>query len=106
MARTILDITRLLTRASHPAATGVDRVELAYAKRLLGAPQVGRGFAAIVRGRTVPLPDEAVAAFVEALDAQWRAGAGNPAAARRVAERQTGAASRTRLRRGRGACGR
>ncbi|MBB3973967.1 glycosyltransferase family 4 protein [Hansschlegelia beijingensis] len=86
MARTILDITRLLTRASHPAATGVDRVELAYAKRLLGAPQVGRGFAAVVRGRTVPLPDEAVAAFVQALDAQWRAGAGNPAAARRVAE--------------------
>ncbi|MFL1874536.1 glycosyltransferase family 1 protein, partial [Hansschlegelia beijingensis] len=68
MARTLLDITRLLTRASHPAATGVDRVELAYAKRLLDAPEGGRGFAAIVRGRTVPLPDGAVAEFVEALE--------------------------------------
>ncbi|HVI28738.1 glycosyltransferase family 1 protein [Hansschlegelia sp.] len=86
MPRTILDITRLLTRAGHPVATGVDRVEFAYAKRLLSSPGERRGFAAIVGGRTVALPAEPVARFIEAVDAKWRVGAGDPVAARRVAE--------------------
>jgi glycosyltransferase involved in cell wall biosynthesis len=87
MPRTILDVTRLLTRASHPIATGVDRVELAYARRALSLPPERVGFAAIFRRRTAPLDRASVAGFVEALDAKWRGVAGNPAASLRLAER-------------------
>lgn len=87
MPRTMLDVTRLITRAGHPVATGVDRVELAYARRLLAEPAERTGFAAILGSRAVPMPRERVAAFVEALGARWGSGRGDPAAARRLAER-------------------
>lgn len=74
MVRTVLDVTRLLTRASHPVATGVDRVELAYALRALRAPPERVGFAAIVAERAAPLPYAGVARFIRALDARWREG--------------------------------
>ncbi|QZO01957.1 glycosyltransferase family 1 protein [Chenggangzhangella methanolivorans] len=74
MTRTVLDVTRLLTRAGHPVATGVDRVELAYARRALAQEAARVGFAAIVGRRAAPLPREDVAAFVAALDAKWRRG--------------------------------
>lgn len=88
MTRTVLDVTRLLTRAAHPIATGVDRVELAYARRALAQADPQRvGFAAVVGKRAVPLPREAVASFVAAIDAKWRRGRPNGAGARRLAER-------------------
>lgn len=87
MSRIVLDVTRLTTRAGHAVATGVDRVELAYARRAL-AQEPGRvGFAAIVGGRAVPVPREAVARFVEALDAKWRGGRGDHKAAQALARR-------------------
>ncbi|MFD1333178.1 hypothetical protein ACFQ4O_14330, partial [Methylopila musalis] len=61
MSRTVLDVTRLLTRAAHPVATGVDRVELAYARRVLALPSERAGFAAVVGKTTAPLPRAAVA---------------------------------------------
>jgi glycosyltransferase involved in cell wall biosynthesis len=87
MARTILDITRLLTRASNPVATGVDRVELAYAKRVLDKNDAKAGFAAIAGKRIAPLRRAPVEAFLQALDARWREGSGDGHAARRLAER-------------------
>lgn len=91
MTRTVLDVTRLTTRAGHAVATGVDRVELAYARRAL-AQEPGRvGFAAIVAGRAVPVAHETVARFVEALDAKWRGGRGDHRAATKLA-RKLGAA--------------
>jgi glycosyltransferase involved in cell wall biosynthesis len=86
MPRTILDVTRLLTRASHPVATGVDRVELAYARRALDLAPDRVGFAAIVGSRSVALSREPLGAFVAALDRKWRNG-GSEASARRLAER-------------------
>lgn len=87
MTRTVLDVTRLLTRAAHPIATGVDRVELAYARRALAQDAGRAGFAAIVGKRAVPLPHGDVASFVAAIDAKWRRGRPDGAGARRLAER-------------------
>lgn len=87
MPRTVLDVTRLLTRAAHPIATGVDRVELAYARRALAQPEGRAGFCAIVGQTAAPLPFSRVAAFVGALDAKWRRGGGSQAAANALAGR-------------------
>lgn len=87
MTRTVLDVTRLLTRAPHPIATGVDRVELAYARRALAQEPGRSGFCAIVGKRAAPLPHDEVAAFIEAIDAKWRRGRPDGAGARRLAER-------------------
>lgn len=87
MPRTVLDVTRLLTRASYKVATGVDRVEMAYARRALAMPAERVGFAAVIGRRSVPLDPAKARAYVEALDARWRGVAGDQAAARRLAER-------------------
>lgn len=81
MPRTVLDVTRLLTRAGHAVATGVDRVELAYARRALAQAEGRVGFAAIVGKRAVPLDASRVARFIGALDAKWRGVPGEDAAA-------------------------
>ncbi len=87
MPRTVLDVTRLLTRAGYKVATGVDRVEMAYARRALAMPADRVGFAAIIGQRSVPLDAGAVRTFVEALDARWRGVAGDDASSRRLALR-------------------
>lgn len=87
MTRTVLDVTRLLTRAAHPVATGVDRVELAYARRALAQDGARIGFAAIVGRRSAPLPREDVAAFISALDAKWRRGRADGTSAERLEAR-------------------
>lgn len=87
MNRTVLDVTRLLTRAGHAVATGVDRVELAYARRVLALPAERSGFAAIVGTRSVPLERDAVSAFVAALERNWSAGRGDDATALRLTQR-------------------
>lgn len=66
----LLDLTRLIQRASRPAPTGIDRVEFAYARHL-GA---GRGGACAVlwrRGRHILLPNDGVTAFLDALERAW-----------------------------------
>lgn len=85
MPRIVLDITRLLTRAPHPIATGVDRVELAYARRALAQPAGQAGFAAIAGQRAVALPYDTAARFIRAIDAKWSGAAGDSGAAARVA---------------------
>lgn len=87
MTRTVLDVTRLLTRAAHPVATGVDRVELAYARRALAQDEARAGFAAIVGRRSAPLPREDVSAFISALDAKWRRGRADRTSAERLEAR-------------------
>ncbi|MDW8443170.1 MAG: glycosyltransferase family 1 protein [Acetobacteraceae bacterium] len=81
----LLDLSRLVLRASRPAPTGIDRVEFAYARYL----RAGHGGARSVLwrgGRHVLLPDDGVAAFLDALEAAWRDGRSDRAerAARRL----------------------
>jgi len=69
----ILDITRLLSRVLHPTPTGVDRVEMAYARGLLNAVPDRLRFAAVhpsgIYGR---LPTNAVTRFLDVTEQRWR----------------------------------
>ncbi len=70
-----LDLSRLLSRAGFATPTGIDRVELAYARYLL-ASGVGHCFAAInAFGAIGVLPQEDAARFVEMAGTAWRDGA-------------------------------
>jgi glycosyltransferase involved in cell wall biosynthesis len=82
----ILDISRLLTVAHRAAPTGIDRVELAYARRYAADPSVActfiaelplLGFAALPRG--------VVADLALALEEAWIAGGRSAVAAARRA---------------------
>ena len=67
-----LDLSRLLSRAGRETATGIDRVELAYAEHALTAGG-GSCFAAISPlGSIGLLPRDAVASFVAETAAAWR----------------------------------
>lgn len=88
-ARIVLDISRLLSRARCAAPTGIDRVEMAYAKHLIASRPEQLSFAAISKwGLFGPLPRDLSIAFVQALDASWRgapmAGTGASALALRL----------------------
>jgi len=69
----ILDITRLLSRVLHPTPTGVDRVEMAYARGLIEAVPDRLRFAAVhpsgIYGR---LPTRAVTRFLDVTEQRWR----------------------------------
>jgi len=69
----VLDITRLLSRVLHPTPTGVDRVEMAYARGLLAAVPDRLRFAAVhpsgIYGR---LPTETVTRFLDVTEQRWR----------------------------------
>jgi glycosyltransferase involved in cell wall biosynthesis len=70
-----LDLSRLLSRAGFATPTGIDRVELAYARHLL-ASGGKHCFAAInAVGAIGALPWAGAARFVEALEATWCGGA-------------------------------
>ncbi len=70
-----LDLSRLMSRAVFTTPTGIDRVELAYARHLL-ASGAEHCFAAInAFGSIGVLPQEDAARFVEMLGAAWRDGA-------------------------------
>jgi hypothetical protein len=70
-----LDLSRLLSRAGFATPTGIDRVELAYARHLLASGKE-HCFAAInAVGAIAALPEEGAARFVEMLEAMWRGGA-------------------------------
>ncbi|HEX4044019.1 MAG TPA: glycosyltransferase family 1 protein [Xanthobacteraceae bacterium] len=79
------DLSRLLSRAKRPNASGIDRVELAYARYLLATARHRLVFTAINRwGDIAALPLEAMEKFVAALDSLWR-GATEPLHARQTA---------------------
>ena len=68
----ILDISRLLSRARRPVPTGIDRVELAYARRLIAAAPDRTTFAAMANwGRFALLPAAPARAFLQSLDDRW-----------------------------------
>lgn len=68
----ILDLSRLLSRALHAMPTGIDRVELVYARQLLAAIPGQLHFAAVnpfgFYGR---LPKPAVLRFLDETEARW-----------------------------------
>ncbi|MEY4952994.1 MAG: glycosyl transferase family 1, partial [Pseudomonadota bacterium] len=68
-----LDLSRLVWRARHPAPSGIDRVELAYARHFLGRADTQFVIrAGAVGGRMLdPLRLEG---FLEWLEASWQAG--------------------------------
>ena len=71
----VLDLSRLMSRAGRGTPTGIDRVELAYAERLLGA-DTPAGFAAVNDlGGLSWLPRRYAQEFVETIAAAWRDGA-------------------------------
>jgi len=68
----VLDISRLLSRAGSVSATGIDRVELAYARHLIAHFGGCLGFAGVTRlGRFGPVSSQGAARFVKALAARW-----------------------------------
>jgi glycosyltransferase involved in cell wall biosynthesis len=71
MARVVLDITRLLTRIGHDVATGVDRVELAHAIRLLDTDRHETTFAAILGGKARALDTRLVELLLRRLVIRW-----------------------------------
>ncbi|WP_165322557.1 glycosyltransferase family 4 protein [Rhizorhabdus phycosphaerae] len=68
----ILDISRLLSRTLHAMPTGIDRVELVYARQLIDKIPNRLHFAAVnplgLYGR---LPTEAVLRFIAETEARW-----------------------------------
>jgi glycosyltransferase involved in cell wall biosynthesis len=71
-ARVVLDISRLLSRAGRAAPTGIDRVELAYARHLLDTLDGELDFAAMANwGRFNNVPRALARSFVAALDETW-----------------------------------
>lgn len=85
----LFDLSRLLSRARRPSASGIDRVELAYARHLLETAYHRVVFTAINRwGDIVALPLQTMARFVTALDSLWR-GAAEPLQVRKLVLAQT-----------------
>ncbi len=70
--RYTLDVSRLLSRAGEAVPTGIDRVELAYAKYLLAHAPDRTEFAALhPLGRFGTLSHAATACFIAALSRRW-----------------------------------
>jgi glycosyltransferase involved in cell wall biosynthesis len=87
MPHLLLDLSRLISSAGRPAPTGIDRVELAYARELLSRPEGDVSFAAMSNWRAFGLVTRQQAHnFISALSAQWFGGKG-PARASRIADR-------------------
>jgi glycosyltransferase involved in cell wall biosynthesis len=86
MPHLVLDLSRLITNADRPAPTGIDRVELAYARELLRRPDDTASFVAMTDWlRFGPLDRARVASFVAALDEKWSRGPGTDGRAGRIA---------------------
>ena len=81
----LFDLSRLLSRANQPAATGIDRVELAYAKQLVATARDRVSFVALnMWGQIAQLPFEDSAKFINALDGAWRGNSEETQPRRRV----------------------
>lgn len=84
----VLDLSRLMSRMLHGAPTGVDRVEMAYARTLLRHIPDRLAFAAVhPAGRYGRLPESAVVRFLDRTAARWERGGADetPRAVRRSA---------------------
>jgi glycosyltransferase involved in cell wall biosynthesis len=87
MPHLLLDLSRLISSAARAAPSGIERVELAYARHLLSRPESAVSFAAMTDWRVFGLVTRQQAeAFISALSAQWFGGR-EPAAAARIAGR-------------------
>ncbi|MCJ2051235.1 glycosyltransferase family 4 protein [Methylobacterium sp. J-070] len=64
------DLTRLVTRLRHPSPSGIDRVDLAYARAFLGRSTPGFGIVSTAYGPRI-LDREGALAIVEAVAAGW-----------------------------------
>lgn len=74
----LLDITRLITRLASPAPTGIDRVELAYARRFLTGRDAGLAVAITPSGGRL-VPRAVAAEILDRLARLWREEPGDPA---------------------------
>ena len=82
----ILDVSRLIDSAQRPSPTGIDRVELAYAKRWCSEPRWPCTFVAEVPILGfAALPKAMVAELVAAIEGSWAHGDRSAAAAARRA---------------------
>ncbi|MCO6418562.1 glycosyltransferase family 4 protein [Siccirubricoccus sp. KC 17139] len=83
--RTLLDISRLLSTVRRTTPSGIDRVEMAYARHWLTRPARERGFVAQSPfGWYAAVAEEAVAEFAAALGEAWAGGGDRSAALRRA----------------------
>ena len=64
------DLTRLVTRLRHASPSGIDRVDLAYARAVLGGAREGLGLVSTAFGPRLLDRDQALA-IVEAVAAGW-----------------------------------
>ncbi|MCX7284499.1 MAG: glycosyltransferase family 1 protein [Novosphingobium sp.] len=72
MNSVILDISRLISRVRHATPSGVDRVEMAYARGLLGIYGDDLAFAAVhPTGRYGRIGNEAALAYLAELERRW-----------------------------------
>ena len=72
MTRVVLDISRLISRVRHPRPSGVDRVEMAYARGLAGIYGETLDFAAVhPTGAYGRLPREIAGAYLDHLETRW-----------------------------------
>lgn len=82
----VLDLSRLVSRIRHPTPTGVDRVEMAYARELMRRIPERLGFGLLhpagVYGR---LPRAAAQAFLRATEQAWENGVETRSAAELLA---------------------
>ncbi|WP_260432227.1 hypothetical protein [Zymomonas mobilis] len=68
----VLDLSRLLSRLFHATPTGVDRVEMAYARALLRRIPDQLSFAAInIFGRYGRIPNDKALIFLDHVDNLW-----------------------------------
>ena len=74
MAKVILDISRLISRVRHATPSGVDRVEMAYARGLLQIYQHDLAFAAVhPTGRYGRIERGVALRYLDELEVRWRA---------------------------------
>jgi glycosyltransferase involved in cell wall biosynthesis len=67
----LIDTTRLLTRLRHAAPSGIDRVDLAYARRFLGGQPDRRGVAITARGPRL-VPADRIRQLMALIGGRWR----------------------------------
>jgi len=91
-AHIVLDLSRLLWRSDRFAPTGIDRVELAYARHLIATARDRLSFAGWWQ-RLGLMPDDLAVALIDRLHALWSGEAVDPAVRRQV----TGIVRRLRL---------
>ena len=76
----VFDMSRLVIRRHAPRPTGIDRIELTFAKRVLERPD--SGFVVVHHGVVSVMPHDAARRFVAALDAAWHKPASKAVASR------------------------